>query len=291
MEIYGYSLNSTSAKNNTNFDHLCTKRPVGTLIWAIFSVPSACVGIPASGWLLWLLVQMPRIGSSNSLYMLNLTFIDLFYNLFIGPYAVNFFVWHDTVFVTVFLIFLYFCICGRPLFMAFTCVDCYIAVVYPISYMTIKNGRYRIVLCVLGWLLTLAFFLWAIFSQEVLYMFIILSILLFLSALVITFCNISTFCALRKPDSSGRGEIHPQKRRAKQSIINSLVMTLLSYPPLVIVITVYILMNMSLYEFVCDVWVPSLIFSTVGSTVMPLLYLGNLGKLKGIRLAGWARAE
>ena len=91
MTAGSVSSNTTSITNSTEeFDYYCTEMPVGSWIWTGFSVPCACVGVPASVWLLWVLVQRQRSGLSNDLYMLNLTIIDLIFNVFIITDTLNY---------------------------------------------------------------------------------------------------------------------------------------------------------------------------------------------------------
>src|SRR4029434_705282 len=94
MTAGSVSPNTTNITNSTEeFDYYCTEMPVGSWIWGMFSVPCACVGVPASVWLLWVLVQRQRSGLSNDVYMLNLTVMDLIFNISIIPQVPNFFLW------------------------------------------------------------------------------------------------------------------------------------------------------------------------------------------------------
>ncbi|XP_041939872.1 lysophosphatidic acid receptor 6-like [Alosa sapidissima] len=256
---------------NDTFDPFCTDLLVGPLVWATFSVPAACVGVPASMWLLWALIQRQRSRSSNTVYMLNLTIMDLGFNLLIIPNVLNYLIWRDAIFNSVAVFSYAFNLCGRPLFMSCICVDCYMAVIHPITYMQMKDGIYRIIICALVWVFTLVYgYLLGLKT------YVILVILAF-TAPVIAYCDLSILHTLRKPDPSRRSDIHPQKQRALQTITNSLVMTLVSYLPLMILIAVQSLIVLSPTEFICHVAIPCVIAATVGSTIMPLLNLWQMG--------------
>ena len=62
--------NFTGIINQTEvFDLYCIKQPVGPLVWGVFSVPCSFVGLLASIWLLWVLIQRRRLGLSSYIYM------------------------------------------------------------------------------------------------------------------------------------------------------------------------------------------------------------------------------
>lgn len=283
-----YSLNSTSLMNNTySIDVFCTDLFVGPMVWAIICVPTACVGVSASVWLLWALNQRQRNGLSNNIYMLNLTTMDLIFNLGVLPDTLNYFFWRNVNAFYMFNAFYSFNLFGRPLFMAWICVECYLAVVHPTTYIKIKNGRHRPVTCVLVWVFTLVYgcVTAVVHNRKIEEVIFIISC--GLSVPVIAFCDLSILYTLRKPDPSGRSEVHPQKQKAMQTIMNSLVMTLLSYFPFLVVSLFQHLIHINQQELHCNVYLPSSATATLGSTIMPLLHLGNLGRLQDIRL--WAR--
>ena len=91
MTAGSVSPNTTNITNSTEeFDYYCTEMPVGPWIWGGLSVPCACVGVPASVWLLWVLIQWQRSDLSNDVYMLNLTVMHLIFNVFIITDTLNY---------------------------------------------------------------------------------------------------------------------------------------------------------------------------------------------------------
>ncbi|KAL2078718.1 hypothetical protein ACEWY4_026403 [Coilia grayii] len=283
-----YASSSISNITNTtdyNFDYFCTYKPVGNLVWGAVCMLCAVIGLPASIWLLWGLWKKGCAGMSKDVYMLNLTFMDLIFNIFNIPGVLNYFVWRDTEVANTVDVLYWFNLSGRPLFMACICVDCYIAVVHPIPYMRMKHKRYRLVACASVWSFTLIYGLWFVLGAQRRP----LSFLVFpyvLSLPVIAFCDVAIVRALRRPDPSGRTDVHPQKQRALQTITNSLVMTLVSYLPPLVVFGFSPLMPLSIQSMWCNVIAPVLIAPLLGSTLLPLLYLQNLGYLKRCRNYG-----
>lgn len=262
------------------FDYYCLELPGGPIVWAVFCVLCSLVGCPTSVWLLWVLSQKGRSGLED-LYMLNLTIMDMIFNTFNIPGLLNYFVWKLKNFTVLSDVLYCFNLCGRPLLIACICVDCYMAVVYPISYMKMKHGRYRVVTCTLAWTLTLMYGLMIAFELILNFTFFVVPYALCLPT--IAFCNIAILHALRKPDPSGKTDVHPQKQKALQTIMNSFTMTIVAYLPPLVVYSFSSLIPLPPQEMWCNVSIPLLISPLLGSAIMPLLYLQNLGCLKGIR--------
>lgn len=262
------------------FDKYCGEHPAGPLIRTVISVPCYVLGVPASVWLLWILSQRQHISLSNDIYTLNLTVMDFIYNMSMIPVTVNYHVmrldWIDT------LSGLSIClsISGRPQLMSCVCVDCYMAVVYPIQYMNLRSCRYRVFVCALVWVSTVAQGLMFILVENLTSLWFLVSTF---AALITVCCDGAILCTLRKPDPSGRSDIHPQKQRSLQVITNSLIMTLVSYLPPLVSVVVSHSMSLSLQEIQCNVIMPISIFTAFASVIMPLLHLNNLGKFQNLR--------
>lgn len=281
MEAMSFTSNVSNIKNYTvYFDYYCRELPEGPLGLAVCCVLCTLVGLPASVWLLWVLGQKGRSGLTKDLYMLNLTIMDLIFNTFSIPGMFNYFVWRSKYCTVLFDVLYCFNLCGRPLLIACICVDCYMAVVHPISYIKLKHGRYRVVACTMVWTLTLIYGL--LIAFELVLNFTLLVIPYAVSLPTIAFCDSVILHALRKPDASGGTDIHPQKQRALQTITNSFIMTVVAYLPPLVIYGFSSLIPLPPQEMWCDVSVPLLISPLLGSAIMPLLYLQNLGCLKEI---------
>ena len=286
MENETLPLNSTSLVNNTNdFDPFCIELIVGPLIWGVFTVPIALVGVFASVWLLYLLVKRHRSNLSNDIYMLNLTIMDLLFNSSALPIVLSFFLWRNKVYHRMGCFIFCLSMTGRPLFMACICVDCYMAVVHPITYRKLKCSKYRQVVCVLVWGFTLIIGL-TFALYPLLFTTSFTATPFALSLPPIAFCDAAIFCALKKPDPSGKTDVHPQKQRALETITNSFIMTVVSYLPPLFVFGLPDVWPVTQQEFYCQVGIPTLICTALGSTILPLLSLGNLGRLKDVWRCG-----
>lgn len=274
------SVFSNEAANKTDdSDVFCTELYLGPLVWGIVTVSSASVGVPASVWLLWVLVQRQRQGFSNDVYMFNLTIMDMYFTLFMIPDVLNYLIFRDRIILKISDTIFCFAVVGRPLLMSCICVDCYIAVVHPTQYMVLKHSRHRTVFSALVWGLTLAYGLLSALRREI-FATSFIAIPYIFTVPTIIFCDVMILLALRKPHPSGRSDVHPLKQRAVQTITNSLVMTFVSYLPPLIVIGLLSFLPLSTEEKICSISLPFLIAPILGSTIMPLLSVKNLGRLR-----------
>ncbi|CAL9699109.1 unnamed protein product [Knipowitschia caucasica] len=253
---------------------------MGILVWAIFSSLFSILGCPACASVLWELLQRHRAGAPftpNDIFMLNLTCMDFVFLLFIPTGCCNYLLWHFKIFqvATDFLTALN--LSGRPLLTACICFDCYLAVVRPVFYRTHNTPTPRVVVCAIVWGLTLTQGALSTIIDEFFHSPWAMSVYIVALPVILT-CNVSILCALRST-FPGKAQIHPKKKKALQIITNSMVMTCVAYVPPVLGYILGGLVTSDDHEYECLVAIPILVAPAAGSAVMPLLYLGNLGKL------------
>lgn len=259
----------------------CGDLMTGIIVWASLSALCSLVGCPACVAVLWELLQRHRSGTPltpNNVFMLNLTIMDLVFLSFVPIGLGNFFLWHigSVEMISNFLYALN--LVGRPLLMACICLDCFLAVVYPVTYSRKKSLTPRVLMASAVWTVTVAQGSVSIVDSELNHspwaMFVYV-----IALPVIIVCDVSIFLALKKSHRAG-GTLHPRKKKALQIITNSMIMTIMSYvPPLL----AYLLGDLLISDdavYDCYLAIPILVTPTAGSAVMPLLYLGNLGRVK-----------
>ena len=203
--------------------------------------------------------------------------MDLVFLSFIPFGCFNYLTWHNP---PIYIFTDYLCalnMAGRPLITACICLDCYIAVVHPIFYRSRKSLAPRVVMCAFVWTVTFVQGSMAIVVDEFFHSAWAMTVYA-VTLPVITACNVSIVCAL-KSQFSGKTDVHPKKKKAMQVITNSMVMTGVAYVPPVLAYTFGGIFVTEETDYECFIAVPFLIAPTAGSAIMPLLYLGNLGKL------------
>ncbi|KAJ0006107.1 hypothetical protein NQD34_013380, partial [Periophthalmus magnuspinnatus] len=106
---------------------------------------------------------------------------------------------------------------GQLYFHILTCVDRYIAVVHPITYLRLKErggARLRNILISFVWFLfVLKFFLNADYDNAIQIFFLVFSIV------VVTFCNFAVLYVLIRPPPGERVQVSQSKMRAFKTIV------------------------------------------------------------------------
>ncbi|KAK2863389.1 hypothetical protein Q5P01_002922 [Channa striata] len=174
---------------------------------------------------------------------------------------------------------------GQGLLHILTCVERYLAVVYPISYLHLRQAgevtiRNISVGCV--WLLTFAWLLMCYLLSSNLYFILHCCCTMFVFV-VITFCSISVLCALKRP---GPGEVGGNKKRIDQSkqraFVNILLITgvlLLRYVGKMICFMIFNLTEVEPSN-ICVALLATVCLDLPSSLVLPLLFLQRVGKLQ-----------
>lgn len=150
-------LNSSSSSNDTFPGYFvnCKDDPIGFLFWWFVSMVIFLLGFPVSMIELWDFLQRQQIING---FMYSMAAIDLTLTAVIPFNIIHFNIWQNLLIGCVFSFVHSLTLCGRPLFMACTCMDCYFAVVHPIAYMPYQNiSMVRKVACGVFWLISIVF--------------------------------------------------------------------------------------------------------------------------------------
>lgn len=272
----------------------------GMAEWKIYtwcSVILLCtvIGFPACAVTLWEIFKTHRNGTlftPNNFFMLNVSIMDAIFLAFLPIGILNDLTWNSWVIEACWNASYALNLCGRPLLMACICLDCYLAVVHPVTYLKRKSMTPRVVMVGIVWTLTAACAtLYLLFFK--LFFSLVSTIPFLIANVIIGICDFLILHALVK-SKPGRKNIHPQKQRAVQTIINSLVLTMCSYFPIFLLIAIG--QPLSLGTFICVLGPPIAVCSSLGSVIMPVLHIINKGTLGHFRLGcsqfkiRWCRA-
>ncbi|XP_042578919.1 C-C chemokine receptor type 8-like [Cyprinus carpio] len=266
-------MNSTttgaSSNSTTAFISLCVQIPLLSI--------NILLGFPTHSYVLWLIIT--GNGFATEFFNLNHSFCEI-------GICVDFLIFLLSSYISSLLpLALFFqglSITGRPLFQCLICVERYLAVVHPVTFLKYKPLRYRVICCTAAWLFTLS-------SCLACLIIILLSSIVvhawFFSIQFLLYLPIQFFClvaVLRALKQSGPGERkrekedeNQMKRRAFNVILITTVSMAITYMPATI---------SGIYTFLTQqynviFWIPSMLSYVLAGFVQPVLYLHRAGKL------------
>lgn len=261
--------------------HFCDKFPGSKYTWAISTFFCFVLGFPPSVAILWELFKMHRNGAPftpNRFFILNVSIMDAVFLLFIPAGVLNHLIWEfwpmEAFWNAVYALNIW----GRPLMMACSCLDCYLAVVHPVTYHNMKSMTPRIWVVVFVWIWTFIFGVISFLFYKL--YFTLFAIAPFVIAIIVVgICDSFIFYTLVTSDPHRK---NVQKRRAIQMLINSLVITIFTYLPPVVLVTIGVY-GVEHVAFVCVIGIPMTVLSSLGSVLMPILHLSNSRKCNYFR--------
>lgn len=175
------------------------------------------------------------------------------------------------------VICMFFAWYGQISFHTLTCVERYMAVVHPITYVGLKNERgTRIRNSFIGFVWLLSFLgMGLVLVQNLFFP----ACMLLLCLMTVSFCSMSVLCVLIRPGPGEKGEnketVVPSRQRAFYTILAILAVLLLRITWGVIYFVLYL--RKGTHD--CIIIVSSGWFTIPSSLVLPLLFLHRVGKL------------
>ncbi|XP_041093731.1 chemokine XC receptor 1-like [Polyodon spathula] len=259
----------------TIFELECKDNPAGFVFWMAMEILTDFLGLPANVRVLWILLRRQTALSSSDVFILNLAVMDALFCLNSPISFSNYFFLKNTIVYTVTEIVCHFNLIGGPLFLCCICVERYMAVVHPITYLGFKSLTYRVLCSAVAWAITVAFSIYLAIStiESSAYVVSGYSSAVFI---VMIFCSISILRVLRR-SAPGRDEVHPMKKKAFQMVFTILMIVLVSYFPAVALVPFESCFNN--ITFHCYIMPVCYSFFTPSSFIQPLLYLSHVGVL------------
>ncbi|XP_056114208.1 G-protein coupled receptor 35-like [Rhinichthys klamathensis goyatoka] len=233
-------------------------------------------GLPTHSYVIWLIIT--GSGVASEFFNLNLSVCELGSSLNCLFCILD---WFSHLKTLTYLL-LGLGITGRPVFQCLMCVERYLAVVHPVTFLKYKPLRYRVICCTVAWIITLgscfySFFIEISQNSHMLPWFFLLQFLLFFS--VQLFCLVAVLRALKQSGPGERGrereEENHMKRRAFDLILITTVSMIIIYMPFIISGFCFILMQ----HFIKELFSFGFIFYILAGFVQPVLYLRRTGKL------------
>ncbi|XP_056302928.1 G-protein coupled receptor 4-like [Danio aesculapii] len=275
VEINNFTMNFSTLGASTN----STTQSIGPqeILESCLQFTTFLFGFPTHCYITWLIITGTGNGLSSELFNLNLSVSEIgncLNNLLIASM-----IWFPGL-----LPFKNFLtgltITARPFFQCLMCVERYLAVVHPVTFLKYKPLRYRVICCIVVWMFTIAscFGCWVINTSDTI-LYVWFSFVHFLCVLFVQlFCLVAVLRALKQSGPGERKREKEENHMKKNAIYTILVTTvnmLVTYIPLCLTGLYSILSN----NFVQAVWFPSVMCFMLAGFFHPLLFLHRTGKL------------
>ncbi|XP_077053561.1 chemokine XC receptor 1-like [Siphateles boraxobius] len=270
------TVNFTTAEISTN----TTTQSFGLveiLNMCVYSM-SFLVGLPTHSYITWLIITGAGSGVASEFFILNFSISEAGY--YVNCLTIVLAEWFS--FIVQFKLFLSgLAVTGRPLFQCLMCVERYLAVVHPVTFLKYKPLRYRVICCTAAWIIILGSCLCCMFTIVLHYTahiwFFSLQFLLFFS--IQLFCLVAVLRALKQSGPEARRRERKEenciKKRAFDLILMTTVSMVITYAPISIAGVFFIATE----KLNPACWLPGLVCYVLSGFVQPVLYLHHTGKL------------
>ncbi len=192
-------------------------------------------GVPTYSYVMWLIIRGTN-GIASEFFNFNLNVCEMFFSLSSLAFLLS---QMSPVFVTIQRLSLGLAITIRPLFQCLICVERYLAVIHPVTFLKYKPIRYKIVCSVVVWLLGVGSCLFSLFillSNNIIAFtwFVLLQFFLFL--FIQLFCCLAVLRGLKRsgPGERKKEEENDMKRKAFYLILITTVTMVIIYAPFII---------------------------------------------------------
>ncbi len=276
------TVNFTTTESSTN----STTHFIGILDSLNICVYIICLlfGLPTHSYVIWLIITGTGSGVASKFFILNLSVCEIGICLNCFVYAISY--WSLSL-STIKVFFAGLTITGRPLFQCLICVERYLAVVHPVTFLKYKPLRYRVICCTVAWIICFGSCVVCMYtlSEEDMHLYTWFFSLQFLLYLFIQlFCLVAVLRALKQSGPGERGrertEENHMKRRAFHLILITTVSMAIIYGPYIIIGFFTIMIK----QFIHPLWFIGFTCYVLAGFVHPVLHLHHAGKVSCLRL-------
>nr|XP_055035557.1 uracil nucleotide/cysteinyl leukotriene receptor-like [Misgurnus anguillicaudatus] len=248
---------------------------VDSLIIFISSI-NVLFGLPTHSYIIWLIYTETKSGIASRLFNLNLSVCEIG-NCLNALLQVLSCLFSNITRATHFLQGLG--TTARPLFQCLICVERYLAVVHPVTFLKFKPLRYKVICCTAAWIVSLISCLCCIFILVSLYTFTWFFSIQFLIFLFIQlFCCLAVLRALKQSGPGERGREREEENHMKKK---AFYLILITTGNMVILYVPYIISGFIIILTKLDniwVWFPATVCYVLAGFIHPVLYLHRAGK-------------
>ena len=238
------------------------------------------LGLPLNSYVFWLILMGKGSGVVLEFFRLNLTLCEMVFCLSGLVYILTD-KFPELLSLAYYLGGLPFF--GRPLFLCLICVERYVAVLFPVTFLKFKPLRYRLTCSAVVWVtvLGLSGLFVSVASTKNKYMFICSVLTLYSLILSIKlFCCFSIVRALKYPGPGQEGnekeKANHMKRRAVTVIVILTVAMAIQYSPVFVAGLLFGALSMECFNIL---WTISCTVSLFIGYIHPFLYIHRVGNL------------
>ncbi|XP_051537042.1 chemokine XC receptor 1-like [Myxocyprinus asiaticus] len=172
-------------------------------------------------------------------------------------------------------------ITGRPLFQCLMCVERYLAVVHPVTFLNLKPLRYRLICSFAAWIIIFGscFFCMFIISVKFYIFMWFFSVQLLLFPSIQLFCCSAVLSALKQSGPGERGREREEENHIKRRAFYIILLITVSMVIIYIPSTVTGFYRVLTHQNIPILWMISQICFLMAGFVQPVLYLHRTGKL------------
>lgn len=238
------------------------------------------LGLPINSYVLWLICTGKGSGIVAEFFSLNLAICEILFCL--GSVAfLPIGKCPELYYVACFMVPLPNA--GRPLINSVICIERYLAVLHPVSFLKYKPLRYKLLCSAVIWTTTLSYCVYSllVLTFNKMYLFVCAFMILhFLLIFVKLLCSFAIFRALKHPGPGEKGkereEADLMKKKAIKFILIITVAMMFQYTPMFFVGILY--RNLSIVQFELLWCIGFVIFLLLGF-VSPFLYIYRVGSI------------
>ncbi|XP_067280759.1 chemokine XC receptor 1-like [Pseudorasbora parva] len=216
--------------STVNFSTSGTSTNSTTQSFVVVNILNLCVysihflfGVPTYAYIIWLIMTGTGSGIASEFFNLNLSVCEIVYTFdSLLSALVSTLPWLSRLkALTWFLMGLG--VTGRPLFQCLMCVERYLAVVHPVTFLKYKPLRYRVICCTVVWIITLGSCLCLMFRLVSYASFYLIQFILFLS--IQLFCCLAVLRALKQSGPGERGREREEENHKSRAFNLILIIT------------------------------------------------------------------
>ncbi len=268
------TLSTNDACNITDLSRYYNNAPYDLVIHSI----NLLFGLPTHSYILWLIVKGTGRGIASEFFNLNISICEIMsclrsFNSVLGNVFPK--LWSVMMFLSGFVITARF-------FQCLMCVECYLAVVHPVTFLKYKHLRYNVACSAVTWIMIIACCVFCLQLVNPCFMrvFKCLYLVHFIIFLGINlFCCLAVLRALKKP---GPGDIG--RHRDKENHIKRRAFLLILINTVTLVIT-YVPSSVTALQYMLSI-PASRVLESLSLTcfflpgfVQPLLFIHRVGRL------------